>query len=53
MSDGPLICQRCQCKTSCLAHVWRRESGRVEKELVCLACRRLCSDADIKEPEYT
>lgn len=52
VSEHFMICQRCQCKTSCLAHVWRQDSGHWEKELVCLVCRRMFpGDGAMKEPE--
>jgi hypothetical protein len=41
LSEHFIICRRCQCKTSCLVHVWKLESGQWERELVCLACRRM------------
>ena len=44
-----MVCQRCQCVTCCLAHVWEEHSGGREKKLVCLACRRLFVSDDSKK----
>jgi len=52
MSDGLMICEECQCVTSCLAHVWMEKAGQRERLLVCMACRRLFQpDGSMKEPE--